>query len=92
MLSEEVLETAWLEAKSVFGRPFVLDEIGFRHGEQTLANHGDDEILGGHDANSLMDAPSLNDGAAVVDREDVAAVHRDGDGGAFTGTKATGGR
>ena len=76
----------------MLGRPFVLDEIGFGDGGQTLADHRDDEILGGDDADSLIGAPSLNDGAAVVDREDVAAVHRDGDGGAFTGAKATGGR
>lgn len=63
----------------MLGRPFVLDDVGFRDGEQPLVDHGDDEILCGDNTESLIVTPSLNDGSAVVDGEDVVSVHRDRD-------------
>ena len=76
----------------MLGRPFVLDAVGFRDSEQTLADHGDDEILCGDNVNGPIGLLSLFDGAAVVDREGVIAVHGDGDRRAFSGAKATGSR
>ena len=63
----------------MLGRPLILDDVGFRDGEQPLADHGDDEILCGDNTDSLISTPSLNDGSAVVDGEDVVSVHRDRD-------------
>ena len=63
----------------MLGRPFVLNDVGFRDGEQPLADHGDDEILCGDNTESPIGTPSLNDGSAVVDGEDVVSVHRDRD-------------
>lgn len=63
----------------MLGRPFVLDDVGFQHGEQPLADHRDDEIRCGDNTESLIGTSGLNDGSAVVDGEDVVPVHRDRD-------------
>ena len=92
LLRGEILEGLQLEAESMLDRPFVLDGVRFGDAEQTFADHGDHEVLCGKDPDSPIRTPCLNDGSAVVNREDVLSMDHDSDCGAFTCSEAPGRR
>ena len=91
-LGEEISEALEFEVESMPNRPFILDGVRFGSGEQTCVDHGDHELLCGKDSDSPISTPCLDDGSTVVDCQEMLSMNDDGDGGAFTGSQASGRR
>ncbi len=64
--------------------PLILDTVRVCYVENALADHGDNQILGGENTEYRVRAPRLLHSLAIIDRQGEVPVHRNGDGGALT--------